>query len=297
MKTILYATDCKKDSSSELQYAYKLSKVLNGKLHIVNIVDLSPIITTTVRSRKVSEENYLKEKMELLQNYCTSHLNMDEPSLKLTCHIEKNESTTRGILNIANKIDADFVIVGSKSKTTSRGLLTGSIAKYLMKDLECPLLVLPDKFMFSSFKTLLYATDFDETDIYAIDSLVALAAPNNAQIKIIHIPRDKELIFERDMSWFKTIVTEHITYPNLSFTTKASEDIELGILDYVQKEIPDMLVMMERQKDSFWNKIFHKDLVKAIGDKVAIPLLVFNKKTIQTRLSEQVNDSSVLQLG
>jgi nucleotide-binding universal stress UspA family protein len=62
MKTILYATDCKKDSSSELQYAYKLSKVLNGKLHIVNIVDLSPIITTTVRSRKVSEENYLKEK-------------------------------------------------------------------------------------------------------------------------------------------------------------------------------------------------------------------------------------------
>jgi hypothetical protein len=99
------------------------------------------------------------------------------------------------------------------------------------------------------------------------------------------------------MKWFRQMVLQHISYPEISFSAKQSEDVESGIQEYIQTDKPEMLVMMERQKASFLERLFHKDMVKTMEDEVGIPLMVFNKKSIQPQLSEQVDEAQLMSLA
>jgi nucleotide-binding universal stress UspA family protein len=278
MKTILYTINCSKKTSMALKYAYELRASLGAKLHVLHVYDLYPIITSTVRSRGVLEKNYYNEQYILLQRYCKKILNHKFWETKIKYHVEKSDTISETILNTANKINADLVLIGAKNPSVLRGLFTSNIANDVMGKLECPLLILPDEFNYHGFSTLLYATDFEETDIHAIEQLVEFAEPYGAKIKIIHIPRKKEVDLELKMKWFKQIVSKQINYPEISFSSKQSEDVESGIQDYIKKDMPEMLVMMERQKETFIKRVLHKDMVKNMEDEVSIPLLVFNKR-------------------
>lgn len=295
MKTILYATDCDPKKATALRYAYRISKILKAELHVVHVYDLMPFATAAVRSRGILERNYFKDRHMSLFNYCRERLKYELGSRKPYFHVVRNSSVTRGIAEVVRKINADLVLVGIKSPNTLRGLFTGNIGNELMGVLECPLLILPEDFDYHGLSTLLYATDFEETDFYAIESLVAFAEPYGALIKIIHVPRAKEFNFESKARWFKQTLAQRIDYPEIVFSAERAEDVESGILDHVSKDMPEMLVMMEREHPSFLERFFHRDMVKTMEGEISIPLLVFNKKGIEVKLTEEPTDSLRMQ--
>lgn len=289
MKTLLYATDCRPETTNALKYAHRLSKVLNAQLHVLHVYDLYPFTTTTVRSRGVLERNFSIEQDAILKKYCKEHLQHEANIQKPHFHTINNSSITEVILNTAQKIDADLVIVGVKSSNLSRGFFAGNIANELMKNLECPLLIVPEEFQFHGLSTLLYATDFETSDIHAIVSLVDFAQPYGALIKIIHIQRKMEYDVEKNLESFKIAVGKKVSYPEIVFSIKRAEDLESGIHQSINQEMPEMLVMLERQHNTFWNRLFHKDTVMTMEDEISIPLLVFNQKSVEAKLDEQPN--------
>lgn len=293
MKTIIYATDCRKKSSKALKYAYDLSLALNAHLHIIHTYDLFPIITANVRARSVLEINFFDEQYLQLRKYCNKHLEENFDKTKISYHLVENESISNAVLSLANKINADLIIVGTKSLKLLR-IFSSNIADHIMVEADCPVLILPDELHYNGLSKLLYATDFEEADIHAIRELVEFAEPYGAEIKVIHIPRQGELYYKQKMTWFKHMVSQHIDYPEIRFSTQQSEDVESGIHEYIQKEIPEILVMMERQKESFIKRLFHVDMVKTMEGEISIPLLVYNKKSIRTRLSEQFDRAGLL---
>lgn len=297
MKTILYATDCTKKSIPELKYAYRLSKALKAELHAIHVYDLLPIVSTTVRSRGVLEDNFDKEQQDILQNYCLKSLKKDFKSPIIKGHAFKSDSISKAILKTATTINAGLVIVGIKNPYSLRGIFTENIANQLMAELSCPLLVLPEYTLYESWSNIIYATDFDEADIHALKQLTEFVKPLNAQIEVVHIPRKGEDYHERKMEWFKAMVDMRIAYSNIVFSSKRAEDVESGILDSIEKDRPEILVMMERQRDKIIDKLLHKDLVKIMGYEISIPLLVFNKKRIKRKLSEQVDDIKKISLA
>jgi nucleotide-binding universal stress UspA family protein len=291
MKTILYATDCAKKSVPELKYAYRLSKAMNAEFHAVHVYDLMPIVTTTVRSRGVLQKNFEEEQHNILKAYCQKYLKKEEGYLQMNYHAVKSDSIAEAIIKTSSKIDADLVIVGIKDPYSLRGIFTANIANELMSSLHAPLLILPDYALYENWSNLLYATDFEESDLHALERLSELAEPFNAQIEIVHIPRKKVDYHDRKMEWFKSMVSMRIPYTNIVFSSKRAEDVETGLRQFIEKDHPEVLVMMERQRESFIEKLLHKDLVKTMEYDISIPLLVFNKKRIIRRPSEQIDSS------
>lgn len=293
MTTIIYATNCNKKNSKALKYAYDLSLELNAQLHIIHVYDLFPIITANVRARSVLESNYYNEQYLQLKKYCEKYLEVDFDETKLIYHVDENNNISEAVLNLSNKINADLILVGVKNYSPLR-VLSSNIADRLMTEANCPVLILPNELSYHGLSTLLYATDFEEADIHAIKGLVEFAEPYGAKIKVIHIPRQMELYYKQKMTWFKHIVSEHIDYPEISFSNKQSEDVQSGIHEFIEKDMPEMLVMMERQKESFIKRLLHKDMVKTMESEISIPLMVFNKKSIRMRSSEQFEQDSIL---
>ncbi len=281
MKFIAYASDLSDLEVTTLRYAYKLADGLNCKLIVLHVYSVPPVTVSTIRAPSQIKQRLQAEKVDLVMNYCTKYLNDDWVRTNVEIKVQEHTSISEGVLLQVSKINPDLLVVGMKDEHTQRGLFSGSIAKALIANVLCPLIVIPNTKRFRKIKTIVYATDFEKEDIFAIKKLVAIAKPFSAKIRVVHIPTVEEFVSQEQLEWFKKMVGQKVNYPNVQFHTFLADTIYNGLRVFIDSHKADVLVMLEREnKDSFFKKLFHKDLVKKMESHVSIPLLSINKRIV-----------------
>ncbi len=285
MKTILYPTDCSEHSISALQYAYSLSTRLNVDLIVLHVYDIPSFPgTSMIRSLQQIEKNAFEEHKNLLKAYCEKHLGPQSDKIDVRIEVVKNLSVTDGILSKAKELFVDMVVIGMKDEHSTRGLLTGDIAKELIDKSSCPILVVPKSFKAEQIKRIVYATDFEESDIRAINRLIEVAQPYESKINVIHISAKDSEDEKSKMAWFKELVLQKIKYKNIEFDLIISDNIYEKLRSYLTNLKADLVVMLEREDAGLFKKLFHRDLVKQVETHTDIPLLSFNKAKLLTTM-------------
>lgn len=278
METIAYATDLTQLEAPTLRYAYKLAETLGCTLVVIHIYSLPPVTVSTIRSPKHIKERLQVEMMDTVMKYCTKYLPDHWVHNHVEIKVQEHTSIGDGILKQVNEIVPDLLLVGMKDEHTSRGLFTGSIAKVLMVKVLCPLMVVPNAKRFRKIRTIIYATDFEKADIFAIKKLVAFARPFNAKIRVVHVPTAEEFVGKQKLEWFKDMVGQKVEYPEVHFHTFLADTVYNGLRAFADLHHADMLVMLERERrDPLFKKLFHKDLVKKMESHISIPLVSMNK--------------------
>ena len=79
------------------------------------------------------------------------------------------------------------------------------------------------------------------------------------------------------------------------FCNKESEDVETGLSECIQEELPEMLVMLEREHGYWHDRFFQKDMVEVMEGETSIPILVFNKKWLKARKELHADDDALIQ--
>ncbi len=285
MKTILYPTDCSEHSIAALQYAYNLSTRLQADLIVLHVFDIPSFPgTSMIRPLQQIEKNAFEEHLDILKAYCQKHLNNTLSEHNVRTEVVKNLSITDGILTKTKELQADMLIIGMKDKHSNRGILTGDIAQELITKSLCPLLVVPNSFNAEQIKTIVYATDFEESDILAIDRLTEVALPFESKINVIHISAKDDDDEKSKMAWFKEMVLQKVNYKNIEFNLVVSDNIYEKLKTYLHDIKADLVVLLEREDLGVFKKLFHRDLVKQIESHTDIPLLSFNKAKLYTTL-------------
>ena len=292
MKTILYATDCVPSSALALRYANRLSKTLNAELYVLHVYELEPFASTSVRKNSALELNYADEQLLVLKEYCDKHLEHEFGSKDIKLMAEESVLISDGVIKVAKRINADLILVGIRDSESFRNYFTENVGNRLLEKVEVPIMLLPQEIYFHGLSTVVYATDFEKEDAYAIKSLVEFAEPFGALIKVIHIPKSREVDFEFKMNLLEKMVKKDIDYPEIVFCTKHAEDIESGLAECIDEDMPELMVMMEREHHSWLDKLFHTDIVKRIEDEATIPIMVFNQKGIKAKIEK--NNSNEL---
>ncbi len=280
MKNILYATDCSKHDTHALQYAYMLSDILKANLTVLHIFSLPPIGVSTIRPKKYLSKHAHDEQFLVLKRYCHNHLKDLQTGIVIKYEVKEDESVSNGILSETAALSPDLVIVGMKDEHTARGLFTGSIAKALIQKLATPLLIVPSAKPFQKIKTLVYATDFEEADVLAIKKLVKIAEPFDTIIKIVHITSKEEYAVNDKIAWFKEMVFEKTSYRNMTFDIVFNAIVSEGLRAFIDTTSADMIALLEREDNGFLKKLFHKDLIKKMESKIAIPMLSINEVAV-----------------
>lgn len=277
MKTILYATDCSKHDTAILQYAYELSYKVKAKLILLHVYSIPPIQPSTIRPRKHLSTHTHDEQLTVLKEYATKHIKQRSPKATIGYEVVENTSVSDGILSKVEELLPNLLLVGMKDEHTTRGIFSGSIAKALLEKVSCPFLVVPNMQGFKSVKIIVYASDFEEHDIFAIQRLVETARPLNAKIKIVHIATKDEYKVEEQMQWFKEMLQQKTNYKNITYEILTNVDVYDGLLHYINLKNADMLALLEREEKGFFKNLFHKDLTKKIESNINIPMLSFNQ--------------------
>ena len=188
MKTILYATDYSENSVSALRLAYSLAKKFSAKLIVMHVFDMPMTLASTVTVTYLKKEKKLYvENRAKLKNFVDHYLDTIEMYMDLNFVVYEGTSVSSSIIEKAIKFNADLICVGAKGASVLKELLLGSTAKTLLKKSPCPLLVVPTGGEKTEMNKMVYATDFEQADIFALNKLAKIAHQFDAQIRVVHI--------------------------------------------------------------------------------------------------------------
>ncbi|WP_273565732.1 universal stress protein [Maribacter halichondriae] len=279
MKTIVYATDYSENSVAALKYAHTLNTQLSNHLVITHIFDYPTVLGTEGLEEPFPhlEETAFKNHRAKLEKFCEEHFGSDWKDPNIRLEAVENKSVIKGIISVAEEWHAQMIVVGMKGGSGLRELIMGSTAKQLIEKAPCPVLAIPADASHVAIKTIVYATDFEEEDIYAIQKLVEIAKPLEATVNVVHISTKEEYKGDMQMAWFKEALKEKVTYKGITFQQLFSEDIFDSLRIYLGNVGADLMVMLEREKKGFLKKLFHQDLVKKMESYGRVPLLSFRE--------------------
>lgn len=221
------------------------------------------------------EKSAFKSHRSKLEKFCEEHLGSTWKGPNIQLQAVENKSIIRGIISVAEEWHAYLIVVGMKGGSVLREMLMGSTAKHLIEKAPCPILCVPSDASHVAFKTIVYATDFEEEDVYAIRKLAEMAKQLTAKIKVVHISTKQEYKGEMQMEWFKKMLREKVSYERMEFELIFTVDVFDGLKTYVGDTKADLLVMLERENQSIIKKWFRQDLVKKMESYGKIPLLSF----------------------
>jgi len=260
-----------------------LSTQLDSRLVITHVFDYPTVLGTKGLDEPFPhlEESAFKMHRSKLEDFCKEHLagEYDAPNVQL--ETVENKSVIKGILSKADEYHAHLIVVGMKGASGIREIIMGSIAKQLVEKAPCPVLAIPADTSHMEIKKIVYATDFMEEDVHAIQKLVEIAEPLHAEIKVVHISTKEEYAGDLQMKWFKNTLKERVTYPKIDFQLLFSETVFDSLRIYLGDVGADLMVMLEREKQGFFKKWFHQDLVKKMESYGRVPLMSFNEHNHQ----------------
>ena len=259
-----------------------MSTKIEAKLVVVHVFDY-PTIFDDLRLKAKDpfpgiEGDTTKKHNSKLKAFCENVLKKDMSALNIEIEAIENKSVVNGLIEKANAIDAFLIITGIKGMSALQEIVMGSTTKHLIEKASCPVLAVPGDSVETKIETILYASDFEEEDIGAINVLVEIAKPYYAKIKIVHVSPLKETMGKSQKKYIEDKIHNFIDYPNLELDILYSDDVFNTLRVYFGNTNADLIAMLERESNGYNSKLFHRDLVKRMESYGKIPLMSFNAK-------------------
>ncbi|HEY8512639.1 MAG TPA: universal stress protein [Cyclobacteriaceae bacterium] len=178
---------------------------------------------------------------------------------------------------LADLLNIDFIIMGTHSVTAMRKLLYGSHTTEVIERVACPVLAIPEHTPFVPYQKIVYATDYQTSDLHALAKLSQLAELTGAAIDVVHISeegadRATELSV---ISYFEDLIRENIPYPNISCRVFHHENVGKGIERFTHSVGGDIVALAMRRQ-GFLSKLFRGSLTEEFVTRSTVPIIAFH---------------------
>jgi nucleotide-binding universal stress UspA family protein len=290
MKKILFATDFSSNANKAFCFALNLAEKHQAELIMVHIFDI-PTVWTYPSTYNLSEmkmhsiSSWERTLEEFFEHYDTD--------VKTKFVAIEHPSVVQGIISTIEEHKPELVVTGTRGKSALKEAILGGTTKALVKRSPIPVLAVPEYAEQRGYDKVLYASDFQEVDIQAIEKLVQLVKPYKPEIKILHINIDNEFKGREKMEWFKELVHDKIDYKHISFELVSSGNIFQTLYKHMSEHEFELLVMLEKKRDGIIDELFHEDLVTKMEFRTWIPLLSYNDShlSVSSKLKAKKRDT------
>lgn len=284
MKIILVPTDFSANADNALYYAIDIARKLSAKIVVLNVYYVPYTNSYVSADFIVAEKKDLKAESE-------KQLKATEQKIKHSGKIDHELLSIEGfavdeILKTINEKEIDLVVMGTKGADNFVDAVLGSNAAKVIEKAKCPVIAVPEDASFEGIEKITYATDYNNSDINAIEKLVELFRSFDAKINVLHIwdGSESHIIEKSVMESFKKKILEKIHYENLSFEMLKGGDLEISLEEYVDEGKTDLLVMSTQHR-GFFDKLFGSSVTKHMAYHTSVPLMAFH---YQNKTSEQI---------
>ncbi|MDT8413142.1 MAG: universal stress protein [Vicingaceae bacterium] len=276
MMTILLPTDFSNNAKNAIIYALELFKNQEVNFILMNAFhpthdDLANSITGGSLNDLLSKASE-KQLQELIAEIKAKHLYNKNHSFSFK---STYGSLVEIIENFVDKHPIDLIVMGAKGMSAVEKIVFGSNTYAVIKEVDCPALVIPDKVTFNSLSNLSIATDFNEIKnkkIFA--TLQSLITDYNPEVTMFSVTEEMKAVGTAEKQVAQTIANI-LNVAAIETTYFKHEDVIYGTKEYIQQHNTSIMVLVNKKRN-FFEDLFHISFTKQISFHAEIPLLILH---------------------
>lgn len=280
MKKILLPTDFSDNARNAINYALNLYKDKNCKFYLLNTY--TPIIYNY--DYRMSANGYLGDIVDIIKESSLEKLNGIEKELKEKFNNSKHQFEiissfsllTDEIKDVVDKYSIDLIIMGTKGATGAKEILFGTNTIHVIKKSKCPVLAIPDGYIFEELKDVLFPTDYNiDYSVKQMQTLKTITEIFDSKIHVINVSHGIDLSETQNINK----ATLEKLFTSVKYASYRVDDQPiLQAINEFQKSTYIQLLMMINNKHSFFENLFFKPIINQIGFHLNIPFLVIPAK-------------------
>ncbi|WP_448104466.1 universal stress protein [Pedobacter panaciterrae] len=281
MKTILVLTDFSDNALTAAESAVILAGKIRANLLIVHSDNSIPLIPyyegVPVVTENTSWEVVQKQRLSKLVTHLRyfADLNLAQhlrPKIHEQFVIGELWSSVQQILK---RRIIEMIVLGGRSGSKVDHILFGSDTSALIEHVDRPVLIIPPSYSSTRLDRVIFATNFNETDIYAVNYLFKLGKQLQYQLEIVHITLygdNPGLKNERVRGYINELSEKK--YPAVMFRDIKGKRLLPRLIKQCQERETDILAL-SHQHHSYFMRMLKEGTVMMSVAQQKIPIMIF----------------------
>jgi len=269
--TIIAATNFSPIASNAVNYAAALAKATGAKLVLFNSFSLSvhsanSLITADAMQKQITKAT---SRLETLGSELSSLFKIEVDSF---CSYSLLEVELDSIIK---NTEASLVVMGMAERSFEQELL-GNATTLVIKNVDIPVLAVPENARFQGIKKILYACDtLNFTSIKRLSWLKQTVSSLEAEVEFFSVDEKlDDLKKQQNEIFLHSSIEKEFENVKYLYKTVRSNAVINEIKEEIKNYNADMLIMVP-QKYGFWDSLVHKSKTRIMATGLDIPLLSF----------------------
>ena len=277
MKNILLLTDFSDDAQNAIEYALQFFKGGKYNFFILNVHKVSKYTTSDLMTSSSDSSIYdslIKNPKAALNNMIDKFKESygdEDYSFEAICDYDAFISAVKQTVNL-KKID--LIAMGTNGATGAVEVVFGSNTISVIRQVDCPLLVIPQEYKYIAINNILFATEYkDQYKEMPLKSLKHIIEKHNTQLDILILSKNKigmDSLKDKKMdiaSFFKE--NKHTIYS----IVEVPIDIAMDCFEQLKKV---NMIAKIINKESFLKRLISGSKTDEIAYKSRVPLLIMH---------------------
>ncbi len=249
---ILVPIDYSDQSIVALEQAVSLSKVFNSEIHILNVVsDEFTLSKLFDEVDKVEFEKRAKAKLEKFIEEKTAEFGVELHPIQVHGKVYDQ------IVNTADVINAEFIVMGTAGSTTLKKRFIGSNALRVVRESHKAVITIKGKHHRKGCQNIVLPLDLTKETKEKVAKAVEFAKRFGSIIRVVSVlmTNDEFIVnrLTRQLDQVKKYITEQGVdcAAEIVRDTKGSQSLAESIIDYATKSKGDLIMIMTQQEQDF----------------------------------------------
>jgi len=247
--SILVPVDFSEQSEVALEQAVSLSRVFNSEIHVLNVINeefsLSKLFDD---SDKIQYKKRIKERLDEFVKAKNAEFGIELKSIQVTGKIYSQ------VVNSADVIDAEFIVMGTSGSSTLKKRFIGSNALRVVRESHKPVITIKGKHHRKGCQNIVLPLDLTKETKEKVAKAVEFAKRFGSIIRVVSVLRtNDEFIVNRltrQLDQVKKYVVEQGVECGAEIIrdTKGEHTLAASIIDYANRIKGDLIMLMTQQE-------------------------------------------------
>ncbi|GGW71701.1 nucleotide-binding universal stress UspA family protein [Winogradskyella epiphytica] len=274
MKQILLLTDFSKNSINAMHYALRLFENDKCQFYVLHVESTSAYISDDLvmsGGKSVYDSLVKKTKHRLLK--LIDDLKSEFKNEKHSFHeVVDYDGLTTAINQVKTSKTVELIVMGSNGVTGATEAIFGSNTINVIRNVNCPTLVVPEGFAYREPKEVLLPLDVDKAlNSKAFLQFLNITEPYRNKLHVLRI------IEGNDASKVEDEVRGVDLLVSVNFDYHVIDDvpIEYAVSSYIQTNHIDLTALIVK-KETLFERFFVSSTTKKMSNELRVPLLVLH---------------------
>jgi nucleotide-binding universal stress UspA family protein len=250
--SILVPVDFSEQSEVALEQAVSLSRVFNSEIHVLNVINEDFSLSQLFDDNdKIQYQKRAEARLDEFVKVKNAEFGIELKSMQVTGKIYNQ------IVNSADVIDAEFIVMGTAGSTTLKKRFIGSNALRVVRESHKPVITIKGKHHRKGCQNIVLPLDLTKETKEKVAKAVEFAKRFGSIVRVVSVLRtNDEFIVNRltrQLDQVKKYVVEQGVECGAEIIrdTKGEHTLAESIIDYANRIKGDLIMLMTQQELDF----------------------------------------------